>query len=374
MLKLRPSAGYTLIELVVSTSIMLAVTGAIFALVNPASGTARVQPEFADMQQRARVGVDTMFKDLVIAGAGPYMKKDAIGAPVGSLMNFFAPILPYRTGQISPDPPGTFKSDTITIMYVPNTPAQTSIANPMPDSSAELKVQAQDNCPMQGSSRDPLCGFRQGDSVLIFDTASGSFDSFVITEVQSNAMHLQHRGKDNTLSMPYGTGAPITEMQNHTYYFDAANRQLRHYDGMQTDVPVLDNVVGLSFTYYGDPNPPLAPKPSASASAENCVIDIAGNPKLPTLAQDTGSLVKLDPTLFTSLAGETWCGGGDNRFDPDLLRIRKIEVRIRVQTGDATMRGANSQFFVNPGTATGSTVPDYELRFEVTPRNLNLVR
>jgi hypothetical protein len=381
MLKLRSSAGYTLIELMVSTTIMMVVMGAIFALVNPASGTARVQPEFADMQQRARVGAETLFKDLIIAGAGPYMKNQTSAMisgqtqqVTGSLLNYFAPILPYRTGQVAPDPPGSFRSDAITIMYVPNTPAQTSIRNDMPDASTELKVTAQDNCPMQGSTRDPLCGFRTGDSVLIFDTSSGSFDSFVITNTQSDAMHVQHRGPDNTLAMDYGVGSPITELQNHTYYFDQQQNQLRHYDGLQTDVPVLDNVVGLSFTYYGDPNPPLTPKPAASVGQENCVIDTAGSPKLPTLAQDTGSIVKLDPSLFTSLAGQSWCGGGSNAFDPDLLRIRKIEIRVRVQTGDDTMRGYDTRLFTKPGRGGAAMVPDYELRFEITPRNMNLVR
>ena len=67
----RPEAGYSLIEMLVSTAIMLVVTGAVFSLVNPAQGTSRVQPEFADMQQRARVAADTLFRDLVMAGAGP---------------------------------------------------------------------------------------------------------------------------------------------------------------------------------------------------------------------------------------------------------------------------------------------------------------
>jgi prepilin-type N-terminal cleavage/methylation domain-containing protein len=42
-------AGYTLTELLVSVAIMLVVTGAIFSLVNPAQGSAQVQPEIADL-------------------------------------------------------------------------------------------------------------------------------------------------------------------------------------------------------------------------------------------------------------------------------------------------------------------------------------
>ncbi len=50
---------------------MVTVTGAIFALMNPSQGTSQTQPEVADMQQRMRVGTDTLFKELVMAGAGP---------------------------------------------------------------------------------------------------------------------------------------------------------------------------------------------------------------------------------------------------------------------------------------------------------------
>ena len=89
----RSDAGYTLIELLVSTAIMITVTGAIFSLMNPAQGNAQTQPEVADMQQRMRVGNDTIFKELVMSGAGPYQ-----GPVTGSLVNFFAPILPRRVG------------------------------------------------------------------------------------------------------------------------------------------------------------------------------------------------------------------------------------------------------------------------------------
>ena len=89
------------------------------------------------------------------------------------------------------------------------------------------------------------------------------------------------------------------------------------------------------------------------------------------------SLVQLDPAIFKDTPPADMCGSGGNAFDPDMLRIRKIEVRFRVQTGDPTLRGTDTRIFAKPGLAIGSTagmVPDYELRYEVTPRNMNLVR
>ena len=166
----RNSKGYTLIELLISTMIMVVVTGAVFQLVNPSQSTSQVQPEVQDMQQRMRVATDSIFKDLVMAGAGPYQ-----GSVTGSLLGFFAPILPRRTGTLNPDP------------------AQTTISQAMPITSAELKVNDQPNCP-QG---EQLCGFKIGDTVIIFDV-SGHFDTFTITEVQDSAGHLQHRDQVDT--------------------------------------------------------------------------------------------------------------------------------------------------------------------------------
>src|SRR6478672_12470831 len=90
----RSDAGYTLIELLVSTAIMITVTGAIFSLMNPAQGNAQTQPEVADMQQRMRIGNETLFKEMMMAGAGPYQ-----GNITGSLVKYFAPVLPRRVGN-----------------------------------------------------------------------------------------------------------------------------------------------------------------------------------------------------------------------------------------------------------------------------------
>ena len=46
----RRDAGFSLVEMLIATTIMLAVTGGIFSLLNPAQGTYRAQPEVSDMQ------------------------------------------------------------------------------------------------------------------------------------------------------------------------------------------------------------------------------------------------------------------------------------------------------------------------------------
>jgi len=382
--------GFSLIEMTVATGLMLVVTGSIFALLNPGQGNFVAEPEVADMQQRTRVAADTLYKDLVMTGAGSYAGDNPM-----SLGYFFAPVLPFRQGRLQDDPPGTFRTDAITLMLVPATTAQSTIAQPMPANSAELKVTEDPNCPP--SKADQLCGFKEGMSVLIYDE-SGSYDLFSITEVQSQALHLQHNLDD--LAKIYDTGAKIVQIQSHTYYLrtDVSTKtyQLMHYDGADNDVPMVDNVVGLEFEYFGDPQPPITngkplsnpvgpwttygPKPPL-ATLSNCVFMNDGSPvpapRLPVLGPGgtTTTLVKLGKPELTD---GPWCpdANSPNRFDADLFRIRKVGVRIRLQTGNDSLRGPASALFTYGGTSRGGNkyVPDQEVRFQVTPRNLNLGR
>jgi prepilin-type N-terminal cleavage/methylation domain-containing protein len=360
---LAGQAGFSLIELLISTAIMLTVTGAIFTVMSPAHGNSQAQPEVADLQQRMRVGTDVLFKELIISGAGPYQ-----GPVTGSLIGFFAPILPRRVGDINPDPTrgaGSYQTDRLTLTYIPNSYSQTTISQSMPTPSAELKVTDQPNCP----SSEPLCGFKEGMNVIIFDT-SGHWDTFVLTQVQDQAGHLQHRGQE--LSYAYEAGASITQVVTNTYYLDRTTNQLMQYDGFNAAVALVDNVVDLQFQYFGDPNPPRLPKPSLGEA--NCLYDVAGNLiAQPVLAATDGSLAELTPAILTN---GPYCGSGTNEFDVDLLRVRKVKVTLRMQAASASLRGNDPTRFTNRGTAVGGDryVGDYQSQFEVTPRNLNLTR
>src|SRR5262245_18181913 len=393
-------AGFTIIEMLVATMVMVAVTGAVFTLLNPAQGLYQAQPEVSDLQQRMRVGVDTLTKDIIMAGAGAYM-----GSGAGALYNYFAPIMPYRSGDTNPDPPNLFyRSDTISLMYVPPTPAQTGVIQDNGNgNSQELVVNAQPNCGLD--KHDQLCGFQDGMRALVFDI-DGSWDTTTITNVQDEALHLQHSGK---LSSAYDSGsAQLTEVAAHTYYLTsdlAPNTfQLMHYDGYLTDEPVVDNVVKLEFRYFGDPQPPMlipgkslcdaaakgpfttyGPKPPCLGlapkgtypSGENCLFTTSAGvqvPRLPTLAATTGE-IELTQAMLTD---GPWCPDPtfDNRFDADLLRIRRVVVTLRVQAALASLRGPAGLLFTRGGTSTSSQryVPDQEIKFSVTPRNMTLGR
>jgi hypothetical protein len=397
----RAQAGFTVMEMMVASMIMMAVTGAVFQLMNPAQGTFQAQPEVSDMQQRMRVGVDVLAHDLVMAGAGSYA-----GAAPGALYNFFAPIMPYRRGDLNNDPTSNvfYRSDTISLLYVPPTPAQTTIEKAMPQNSAEIDVEPQANC--GPNKKDSLCGFKPGQRVIIFDT-NGNWDTITITNVQGSPSKLQHN-KDK-LSASYSIGSSLSEISSHTYYLKTDNTaktyQLMHYDGAQTETPVVDNVVKLAFEYFGESQPPqlipnkalsdakgpwttYGPKPPALGATDsdntdeypsgtNCAFDVVDGkhvPRLPVLAAGVGE-VKLTEG---QMKDGPWCPNASSpvRFDADLLRIRHVRVNLRVQAAQAALRGPAGTLFTKAGTSTSTQrfVPDQEIRFDIAPRNMNLGR
>ncbi|HSC27361.1 MAG TPA: hypothetical protein VLD67_08810, partial [Vicinamibacterales bacterium] len=270
-----------------------------------------------------------------------------------------------------------YRPDAISLSFVPGTFSQTTISSDMPNVSAEVKVDPLSHCPDQ---QEQLCGFKEGMQVLIFDT-QGNFDFFTITNVQSAAAHLQHMGQQ--FSVAYEAGAVVVQANANSYYWCSPVNgvpcpdndkawQLRKYDGFKGDAPLVDNVVGVGFAYFGDPNPPMNPKPKAGQA--NCLYDAAGNyVGLPVLSTVDGSLAEITKAM---LEDGPFCGGGSFRYDADALRIRKIRVDLRMQVGLEGLRGSDTALWRNPGKASASdrVVPDYGVSFEVSPRNLNLSR
>jgi type II secretory pathway pseudopilin PulG len=410
----RSEAGFTLIEALVATTIMVVVTAGVFSVLNPSTGAFQRQPEMSDIQQRLRVGMDTLKHDLVNAGAGSYSGMNGgafTGQNVGSLVNYFAPIQPFKQGwdPTLDDGVGQFFNDRITIIYVPSTAAQTTVNADMANASSRIVVNAETGCPQNGAGADPLCGFKASQTKAVIYDGTGAFDTFAVTAVDetTSTLDLQHT-QQGTLSKAYLGSASahstrIAEISYHVYFLDPVKKQLMHYDGLTTATPVLDNVVGLNFEYYGDPQPPAfkrlgtdqsvtyGPMPPALASTqapfavgENCIWQMSGGvqvlrPPMASLGNANGGLV---PLTAAQLTDGPWCPDANNanKYDADLLRIRKIRVTLRLQSGNAALRGSlttgQNALFTNAGTAktAAQSVPDQSIRFDVSPRNMNLGR
>jgi hypothetical protein len=65
------------------------------------------------------------------------------------------------------------------------------------------------------------------------------------------------------------------------------------------------------------------------------------------------------------------CGVSPNRFDGDLLRLRLVRVTLRLDAAADDVRG-QGRLFARPGRSTSaySLAPDYEISFDVMPRNM----
>lgn len=383
--RIHRERGFSLVELLVSTSLMLVVMAFVFQALNPAYGSFRAEPETADVQQRLRAAADTLRRELLVAGGGTSQGRNA-----GPLNDYSAPILPFRKGRRRADLPGSYRSDTVTVFHVNAGAAQTTIAQTLVARSSAVQVNLEPGCP----PGDPVCGFRSGMDVLVFD-GSGSYDAFTIASVDGFALNLQHNASDSSKAYAPSVSR-IVEATSRTYFLKADRAtdtyQLMRYDGAGgADVPVVDHVVGLSFDYFGDPQPPLMRRPltdpagpwttygpTPPESGENCVFVANGSPtpapRLPVLTGGSG-LVRL---TAADLTDGPWCPDGvdPNRYDADLLRIRSVAVTLRVEAATSTLRGPAGVLFTRAGTSAGGRgfVPDQEIRFEVAPRNLNLRR
>jgi hypothetical protein len=347
---------FSLLETLIALGLTVVLIGAAVPLVAANSGVSAVTPEMLDEQQRGRLGMEEMSRDLAKAGAGL-----SVGPLAGPLVSSFAPIIPRRMGLTGADAHNVARVDAITIIYAPASPAQSVLLQPMTSPSDSLQLDPAGGCPL-GTQ---VCGLQQGSTAVLFD-GSGQFDLVGILSLNGGAATIEYR-QPAPSAFSYQPGAAVTEAESHTYYFDAANLQLRHADGAHSDVPVVDNVVALTFEYFGDPNPPTLPKPPVGTA--NCLYDATGAPLggMSILSPAGGTLANLPLGAFTD---GPWCGSGSNRFDADLLRVRMIRVTLRVQVANATMRGRTADFLV-PGLNRGAhSIPDYTMRFDVTPANM----
>jgi prepilin-type N-terminal cleavage/methylation domain-containing protein len=382
--------GFSLTELVLVTAIALVITAALYGLLTPAQSIFVVQQEVSDMQQRMRAAYDTLYDDLAAAGSVPAGRQSE-----GSLAFALAPILPFRSGLRGADPPATFKTDVLTVVYAPPGATQTTLRQPMPAATDVVTLNSDAGCPVA----DPVCGFDEGMDVLILGS-DGAFDVFTITAVAAPQLALRHNGEDSPKVYP--AGSRMIEIVTRTYFLrgETTDRppQLARYDGgVRPDVAVVDHVASLSFDYFADPAPPrmrrpwsdrrgpwttYGPAPFEDAMAgppgragSNCVFLANGGPlatpRLSALGAAGAALVRQPPAAFTD---GPWCPTetAPNRFDADLLRIRSVGVSLRIESALAALRGPAGTLFARAGTATVATryAPDIQVHFRVTPAAL----
>jgi hypothetical protein len=305
-------------------------------------------PEATDLHQRGRAAEEILRHVLMPAGSGA----DLLG--YGPLTDTVPAIWPRRLGRWRADAAPLAWSDRFTVLHVPWLAAQAPLATVLAPGADAVAIEAHPACGI-----DTHCGFRRDDKVLVTD-GHGRFTLSRISGAGPGVL---------LLDQPATVGAEppglVAVADTTVIYFDAANRQLRRYDGFAADQPLIDDVVWAGARFYGDPLPPRRPALTARAT---CVVDGTGLPLLPLLGPVPAPLVELS---LGQLSDGPWCGDPPLQYDADLLRVRAVRIALRLQAGAPTVRGVGVDF-ASPGTArrAGRQVRDLELDVLVTPRAL----
>jgi hypothetical protein len=271
-------------------------------------------------------------------------------------------------------------------MYVAGGGVQTTIAEPLSSVPAWLRVNVDPGCP--AAALPSACGFRSGERLVVFDDAGG-FDLLTATDVAGETVAVDQTAP---LTHVYRAGARLSSITVRTLAWSRTTQQLierNAFDGRR--VPIVDRVSGLRFDYFGDRTPPTlrtrgalvlpsygpSPPPvDVQGDAQwppgtNCTFTVMDDgvsvrqvARLPELA-GTGGLVKLqeDGRSDTWLTDGPWCPDAlsANRWDADLLRIRRIRITIRVEPPTLAFAGRWPRSSI-------------EIATDVTPPNLGLRR
>ena len=343
---MRSSRGYTLLELVIASAVLLMAAGSLLRLVSDGAARSALWNESVDLHQRSRVGMATLFA--ILDGA-------AAGTDSGSVSRFFAAIEPKRRT------PGPVVASAITARSIPPHAPAALIASSLPPGATGVSLTRDAGC----ADATVACGFEAGMVAVVFDGA-GNWDTVVVQAIGPNTLTVNDRPSPR--STTYAAGARIAQIDETTLYFDPSESMLRREHPGASNLPLLDNVVDVQFAYFGDPQPPAEPRPPPGTG--NCLYDEDGRRmSLPVLNADHGALASLPLSMFTD---GPMCGTGATTYDVDLLRIRKIRVSIRLQTGIAMLRGTDPRLFMRSGSARAHdrTAPDVALSISISPSNL----
>ena len=329
------SRGFTFIELLVTLALGSIVVSAVAVLVMNTERLARTQSADVDAQQRARVIAQTLSRDLRLTGAGVDR-----GPMTGPLSRSFSPVLPRRIGRIRADAVDVARADTITLIHVPDTMVQTMLGTTASPASGQIEL-------ARCAGGAIACPVTRGVALAVFDPL-GRVDFVDVLATVGASTQVRMLGSP---AGSFDAGTTVAEVAIRGYYFDAAQGQLRLYDGDGSDQPVVDGVAGLSFEYFGTTDPPRWPQPPLGQA--NCLYDqtgawLAGA----TLVAVDAALARLPLSIFQD---GPWCGAGGAAFDADLLRVRRIRVVALLRTSGA-----------------GDPRPDYRVTFDIAPRNLGI--
>lgn len=208
------TGGFSLVELLIAMAVTVTFSSALWSLLLAGQSMARMQPEAADVQQRARIALQTLGAELAFAGAGLDR-----GPLAGPLAQYFPPVLPSADGGI-------------TLWYISGRAAQTALVAPFAPGATDVFV-------------DSVDGFGQASTAIVLD-GHGCRDVLRVDSVTAIALKV----RAGVRACAYGTDAAVAQGEVRTYRVDSATRQLlRRDEATGITVPVLDNVTAMTVEY-----------------------------------------------------------------------------------------------------------------------------
>ena len=220
------AGGFTIVEVLVAMAVMTTSAGVLLSLIVAGQRLARMQPEAADQQQRARIAIETLGAELERAGAG--LER---GPRAGPLSRYFAPL------TATPDA-------AVTVWYASPGGGQARIARALSAVATEVLVDSAGAC----AAPSETCGFSAGGTAILLD-GGGCHDVARIEDVAPSALVL----RANARGCAYDAGAWIAEGEVRTYRVDGATRQLFRRDAATgISLPVLDNVASMTSEWSAD--------------------------------------------------------------------------------------------------------------------------
>lgn len=280
------ASGHSMAEVLISMTLGLLIIAAMVTLVVQTTGLARTQSDRFELQQRARVAVDLITRDLRIAGAGVDR-----GPATGPLAHRFPAVWARRIGR-GGDASPVARSNAFTVVAVPDTLAQTTSSDAINPSSSSVTVMAAAHC----TAARPACGFAVGTTIGVFDHTR-ALSLWSTERVSGQLLTVRPLA---AAGGPIDAGAVVTELLVRGYVHDFASRQLRYFDGDAPHQPLIDGVEAMTVRYF-------------DADVELPIGTFADGP---------------------------WLGSGETMFDADLLRVRRVRVELTLTSGRETFRAA----------------------------------
>jgi hypothetical protein len=224
--------GFTLIELLIAAAVVMAIGGALAAMVAPLGSALDRTHALADMDAGTRAVTRQLTADVQLAGSGA-----SVGLPNARLARVLPPVALLRdleSGDVF------LPATAVRLTYVPQFAAQGVLKLAAAAGDTRVQLETVSRC----ATGFPACGFRVGQRALLYTSAAVS--SVTVDAAVDDTVTLS-----SPLAVPFPVGAVLAEFVSVSYgtrpAADGSQRLVRISSG-GAEQPMLDHVVAFTLT------------------------------------------------------------------------------------------------------------------------------